>query len=215
MICGCQIEKHVFQDMINIEQYIENYTLLFSADNQLQPWEIIDNLENILSNRLEKLNTEYSIENNIAIHKSAIIEQGVTMKGIIIISENCFVGAYAYLRDSVFLSKSVKIGPGSEIKQSIIFDETAIAHFNYIGNSIIGQKVNFEAGSICANHFNERHKKKITVLQNGELIVTNSEKFGSLVGDHSKIGANAVLSPGTILEKNSIVKRLELVEQVK
>jgi tetrahydrodipicolinate N-succinyltransferase len=36
-----------------------------------------------------------------------------------------------------------------------------------------------------------------------------------LVVDNSKIGANAVLSPGTILEKNSIVKRLELIEQTK
>ncbi|MFH7031624.1 hypothetical protein [Flavobacterium aquidurense] len=34
------------------------------------------------------------------------------------------------------------------------------------------------------------------------------------MGDNSRIGANAVLSPGTILTKNSIVKRLELIEQV-
>jgi hypothetical protein len=38
-------------------------------------------------------------------------------------------------------------------------------------------------------------------------------KFGALVGDHSKIGANAVLSPGTILLPESVVRRLELVEQ--
>jgi acetyltransferase-like isoleucine patch superfamily enzyme len=35
-----------------------------------------------------------------------------------------------------------------------------------------------------------------------------------LVGDDSKIGANAVLSPGTILEQNFIVDRLELVKQI-
>lgn len=49
---------------------------------------------------------------------------------------------------------------------------------------------------------------------NNEIIDTKSIKFGALVGDDSKIGANAVLSPGTILEKKSIVKRLELIEQI-
>ena len=93
-------------------------------------------------------------------------------------------------------------------------DDTATAHFNYVGNSLIGCKVNFEAGSICANHFNERKDKNIFVLYKGELLDTKSEKFGSLVGDHCKVGANAVLSPGTLLEKESIVKRLELVNQV-
>lgn len=109
----------------------------------------------------------------------------------------------------------MKIGPGCEIKQSILFDNTAIAHFNYVGNSIIGHHTNFEAGSICANHFNERQDKRIFITYKNELLDTKTEKFGSLVGDHSKIGANAVLSPGTILDKNSIVKRLELIEQTK
>jgi len=85
--------------------------------------------------------------------------------------------------------------------------------FNFIGDSIIGSDVNFEAGSITANHFNERNDKRIFIKHNSDLIETNSTKFGSLVGDGSKVGANAVLSPGTILPKNTLVKRLELVDQ--
>jgi UDP-N-acetylglucosamine diphosphorylase / glucose-1-phosphate thymidylyltransferase / UDP-N-acetylgalactosamine diphosphorylase / glucosamine-1-phosphate N-acetyltransferase / galactosamine-1-phosphate N-acetyltransferase len=201
--------------MIDIDFYIQNFKSTFPQGNASQPWEVIDNLENLLSQLLKTLSTHYKIENNIVIHKTATIEQGVILKGTIIISENCFVGANAYLRGPIFLSKSVKVGPGSEIKQSMIFDNTVIAHFNYIGNSIIGKDINFEAGSICANHYNERQGKNIFVKHNGNLIDTKTEKFGSLVGDNSKIGANAVLSPGTILEKNSIVKRLELIEQTK
>lgn len=201
--------------MIDTKNYIENIKTKFPKIANLQPWEIINNLENILSEQIKTLDTNYKIENNIAIHKTAIIEQGIIFKGTIIISENCFVGANAYLRGPIFMSNSVKIGPGSEIKQSVIFDNSAIAHFNYIGNSIIGENINFEAGSICANHYNERHDKRIFIKHNNEIIDTKTEKFGSLVGDNSKIGANAVLSPGTILEKNSVVKRLELIEQIK
>ena len=97
----------------------------------------------------------------------------------------------------------------------MIFGYSSIAHFNFIGDSIIGQHVNFEAGSITANHFNEREDKTIFVKSEGVIINTKVQKFGSLVGDYSKIGANAVLSPGTLLDKKSIVKRLELVEQIK
>lgn len=201
--------------MIRIEDYIQDFQTLFIHESSLQPWEITDNLDAIISKRLNDLGADYKIENNVAVHKTAVIEHSVTLKGTIIISENCIVGANCYLRGPLYLGKSVKIGPGSEVKQSIIFDNSAIAHFNYIGNSILGQNINFEAGSICANHYNEREDKRIFVLYNGQLIDTKTEKFGSLVGDNSKIGANAVLSPGTILGKGTIVKRLELIEQIK
>jgi NDP-sugar pyrophosphorylase family protein len=199
--------------MIEIKNYIVNIKTKFPNTDSLQPWEIINNLEEILLEIIKTLDNNYTIENNIAIHRTATIEQGVIFKGTVIVSENCFVGANAYLRRPIFMSNSVKVGPSSEIKQSLIFDNSAIAHFNYIGNSIIGENINFEAGSVCANYFNEKFDKRIFVNHNNQIIDTKTEKFGALVGDNSKIGANAVLSPGTILEKNSIVKRLELIEQ--
>jgi len=199
--------------MIKIRNWIINIPSWLSYEDNM-PWEIIEGLEELLKKQIKTLGKDYHIDNGVAVHKTAIVEQGVVLKGNIIISENCFIGANAYLRGPIFIGSTVKIGPGSEIKQSIILDDTATAHFNYVGNSIIGSKVNFEAGSICANHFNEREDKNIIVFYKGELIDTKSEKFGSLVGDNCKIGANAVLSPGTLLEKNSIVKRLELISQV-
>jgi bifunctional N-acetylglucosamine-1-phosphate-uridyltransferase/glucosamine-1-phosphate-acetyltransferase GlmU-like protein len=90
---------------------------------------------------------------------------------------------------------------------------THIAHFNFVGDSLIGSHVNFEAGAIVCNHWNERSDKQIRLAYNGQIIETGTEKFGALIGDGCKIGANAVLSPGTILAKNTIVSRLELVEQ--
>jgi bifunctional N-acetylglucosamine-1-phosphate-uridyltransferase/glucosamine-1-phosphate-acetyltransferase GlmU-like protein len=169
----------------------------------------------IIQEKIQNLDNQYIIENGIAIHQTAVIESNVILKAPIIISENCFIGANAYLRGGVFLGKSAKIGTACEIKTSLIFSESAIAHFNFIGDSLIGSQVNFEAGSITANHFNERTDKQIVIHYQGQKIPTQSEKFGALVGDYSKIGANAVLSPGTILEPYSIVKRLELVEQNK
>ena len=200
--------------MINIDHFIEDFSKTFNNFPQSDPWNITNDLKNIIEKIIPDLDAEFVIENNIAIHKTAVIENNVTIKSPAIIGKNCYIGANAYFREGVYLDEAVKIGPGCEIKSSIICSNTAIAHFNYIGNSIIGRNINFEAGSIAANHYNERTIKKISVLYNSEIIETNSDKFGSLIGDNSRIGANAVLSPGTILEKNSIVKRLELIEQV-
>jgi len=201
--------------MITTNDFIKDFSMIFPNQIDLQPWEITNGLKDIIEKRILHLDGEYLIQDGIAIHKTAIIESGVVMKKPVIIGANCYVAANAYFREGVYLDKWVKIGPGCEIKNSIICSETAIAHFNYIGNSIIGRNVNFEAGSIAANHYNERISKRIFVLYHSEIIDTGVEKFGSLVGDNTKIGANAVLSPGTILEKNTIVKRLELVEQHK
>ncbi|CAC9975585.1 LbetaH domain-containing protein [Flavobacterium panici] len=200
--------------MIKPIDFIENFDFYFPDYINTAPWNIVNELDKILLEKIKLLSADYKIEGTTAIHKTAIIEEGVTLKGTIIISENCYVGAHAYLRGPILFGKSVKIGPGSEIKQSFISDNSAVAHFNYIGNSLIGQNINFEAGSICANHYNERKNKIISVKYKEDIINTHSDKFGSLLGDNSKVGANAVLSPGTILDKNSIVKRLQLIEQL-
>lgn len=201
--------------MIVIDDFIQGFSETFPNQQDLQPWEITDHLKEILHEMISHLGEDYKIEDGIAVHKTAIVEKGVVMKSPVIISKDCYIGANAYFREGVYLDNAVKVGPGCEIKSSIICAETAVAHFNYIGNSILGKYINFEAGSIAANHYNERASKKISVVYNSHIIETGTEKFGSLVGDNSRIGANAVLSPGTILKKNSIVKRLELIEQYK
>ena len=192
--------------------YITRFQDYFDDD---LPWLIIQNLESIIFEKIKLLSDDFEINNGIAIHKTAIVEKNAILKAPLIIEENCFVAANACLRNGVFLSKNVKIGMGVEIKSSIILNNSAVAHFNFIGDSIIGENVNFEAGSITANHFNERENKEIFVKIDDNIINTQVVKFGSLIGDYSKIGANAVLSPGTILKKNSVVKRLELIEQIK
>jgi NDP-sugar pyrophosphorylase family protein len=201
--------------MIPISDFIAVLPEVFEKQKNLFPWDLTKNLSDILQEIIPCLDSDYLIENGIAVHKTATVEKGTTLKPPVIISKNTFVGANTYLRGGVFLDKSVIIGPNCEIKTSIICSGTAIAHFNFIGDSIIGHEVNFEAGSLTANCHNDRTDKKIYVFYKSTVIYTGANKFGALVGDNSKIGANAVLTPGTVLTPNSIVKRLELIDQQK
>ncbi len=203
------------QENFDWKSYIEKFSEHFSAFTGLPPWFFTSKASEIVAEILSSLSNNYNIQDGVATHKSAILESNVTLKAPVIIGSNCFVASNCYLRGGVFLLSDNSIGPGCEIKSSFIFPNSNLAHFNFIGDSIIGSGVNFEAGSITANHFNERVNKEISVLIDGGRVNTHVQKFGALVGDGSKIGANAVLSPGTILPPQSIVKRLELVDQIK
>ncbi|TNJ46031.1 LpxA family transferase [Tamlana fucoidanivorans] len=200
--------------MLEIREYISGFNSFFPQIENLYPWELTSNLREIISKIIPKLSDlEYTVKNGVAIHKSTVIEKGVTIKKPFIAMENCHISANAYFREGVFLGNDVEIGPSTEIKRSIICSGTKIAHLNYIGDSIIGQNVNFEAGSVAANHYNEKQNQNILVKIENDLINTGVKKFGALIGDGSKIGANSVLSPGTLLQKESIVERLQLIKQ--
>ena len=193
--------------------YLKNFLTNFPELEKDLPWNIVASVQNTILQKIKSLSSEFKIKQEIAIHKKAQIEENVTLKGPIIISNGCFIGAHAYMRGGVYVGEKSIIGPGCEVKSSLIMSGSALAHFNFVGDSLIGSYVNMEAGSIIANHYNERLDKTIYVMLNKKKTKIEVTKFGALVGDHSKIGANAVLSPGTILLPESVVKRLELVEQ--
>lgn len=201
--------------MIKIDEYISNFLLPQSLIADKHPWDITTDLKELILHFIPMLDTDFEITDGIAIHKSVSIEQGAVLKAPLIIMEGAQISANAYFREGAIIGKNAKIGPGCEIKSSIVGNGSAIVHFNYIGNSIIGENVNFEAGAVAANHYNEQTDREIIVKYKDKLIKTKAIKFGALAGDGSKIGANAVLSPGTLLNRNTVVKRLQLIEQVK
>jgi NDP-sugar pyrophosphorylase family protein len=178
------------------------------------PWDMSAHAVEAVRAVLQTLGAEFAMVGEVAVHRGAVVEAGAVIRGPAVVSEGCVVGAHAYLRDGVFLDRGVRVGPSCEVKASFVFRGSALAHLNYVGNSLIGAGVNLEAGAVLANHFNEREDKRISVVVGGRLVSTGVEKFGALVGDDSRIGANAVTTPGTLLPPRSIVRRLELVEQV-
>jgi bifunctional N-acetylglucosamine-1-phosphate-uridyltransferase/glucosamine-1-phosphate-acetyltransferase GlmU-like protein len=81
---------------------------------------------------------------------------------------------------------------------------------NFVGDSIIGADVNIEAGAIIANYRNELEGRNIRIAYRGQVIDTGVSKFGALVGDGSRIGANAVVAPSALLESASFNEQFHL-----
>jgi bifunctional N-acetylglucosamine-1-phosphate-uridyltransferase/glucosamine-1-phosphate-acetyltransferase GlmU-like protein len=95
------------------------------------------------------------------------------------------------------------MGNSSEFKNSIIFDEAEVPHFNYVGDSIVGYKGHLAAGVILSNVRLDR--AEITVTHKGGIIPTGLRKFGAIIGDRAEIGCNSVLSPGSIIGRNTLM----------
>ncbi len=180
----------------------------------MEPWRLTADLARFIEQLTVSLDpSAFRNSAGIFVHNEANVEQGAIIRPPAIISASCFVAATAYLRGGVFLDRGVTIGPGCELKSTIVFASSTLAHLNFVGDSIVGSDVNIEAGVVVANHFNERSEQEITVHVGAQSIRTGVVKFGALIGDHSRVGANAVLSPGTVLAPKTVVTRLTLVDQ--
>lgn len=143
------------------------------------------------------------------IGKGTVVEEGAFIKGPAIIGRNCFIAHGAYIRKNVIIGDNVHIGHGVEVKNSIIIGHTAIAHLNYIGDSIFGSNINVGGGAKTANF--RLDGKNVLIKVGDEVIDTGLPKLGAIIGDHSKIGVNSVLNPGTILGKGCFVYPLTSV----
>lgn len=200
--------------LLSVSAYIADaFVRCPSLADYATPWDMCANAAEVVRAALRTLGAEFAVSGDVAVHRAAVVEPGAVIRGPAIVSAGCVVGAHTSLRGGVFLDRDVQVGPSCEVKASFVFQGAALAHLNYVGDSLIGARVNLEAGAVLANRLNEREDKRIAVVVGGRLVPTGVEKFGALVGDDSCIGANAVTTPGTLLPPRSIVRRLELVDQ--
>lgn len=203
----------MLKDELYVSRYVAAWLTCPFAEADDHPWKVIQAIEQLLLEAISGLESDYHIEDHIAVHKSSVIENGSVIKGPAIIGPDCFVASGAYLRGGAYLEKDCIIGPGSELKTCFMFSGSKIAHLNFVGDSILGSNVNVEAGAIIANYRNELANKAIRILVNGNLIETGVDKFGALVGDGSRIGANAVVAPGALIASGTKIGRLALFDQ--
>ena len=199
---------------VRISDYIHGVTQSALAPwADLTPWALVSDAPERVRELLRQLSDEhYQVSGDVAVHRTAQVEDGAILKGPLIIGPDCFIAAGAYLRGGCWLDEHCIIGPGAELKSSFMFAGSKLAHFNFVGDSVLGAGVNLEAGSLIANYRNERADKTVNVRIGDGLVSTGCEKFGALLGDGARLGANAVVAPGGLLRPGTVIRRLALYD---
>lgn len=151
------------------------------------------------------------IEGRIRLGAGSRILPGVFIEGNVVIGRNCRIGPNCYIRGNTSIGDGCIIGQSVEIKNCIILSGTSIGHLSYVGDSILGEKVNFGAGTIVSNfrHDSGNHRSMVE----GELVDTGRWKFGTIVGDGVHTGIGTLIYPGRKIWPNMNTRPGEVVER--
>ena len=143
------------------------------------------------------------IGQRVFIGEGTLVEDGAMIKGPAIIGRNCEIRHNAYVRENVIIGDDCVVGNSCELKNSLLFNHAIAPHFNYVGDSILGFHAHLGAGAKISNV--KLMPGNIQVELESKLIDTGLRKFGALLGDHAEIGCNAVLNPGSIIGRGSVI----------
>ena len=173
-----------------------------------QAWEVLPKLAKYLEEQMSPANFgqvigDPVIGEQVYIGPDTVIEPGAYIKGPAWIGPNCQIRHGAYIRENVIIGAGSVVGNSCEIKNSILFNNCQVPHFNYVGDSILGTKVHLAAGVIVSNL---KLAGDVITIRVGEAVVsTGLRKFGALIGDGAEVGCNAVLNPGSVLGRHSLI----------
>jgi UDP-N-acetylglucosamine diphosphorylase / glucose-1-phosphate thymidylyltransferase / UDP-N-acetylgalactosamine diphosphorylase / glucosamine-1-phosphate N-acetyltransferase / galactosamine-1-phosphate N-acetyltransferase len=180
-----------------------------------RPWDLLD--ANVWAlNRMEHhvlgtVEQGAHLMGQVTVAKTARVRSGAYIQGPVFIDEEADIGPNCFIRPGTSLGKKTHVGNGCEIKNSLVMDGAHIGHLSYVGDSVIGEKCNFGAGTITANLRFDNGKIKMTIKD--KVIDTGRRKLGIIMGDNVKTGIKASFMPGVKVGANTWVGANLMVER--
>lgn len=167
-----------------------------------RPWDILAANEILLKDLqpqvLGEVEPGATIKGAVAVGRGSVVRSGAYIMGPVIIGEDCDIGPNCYIRPSTCLGNNVRVGNAVEVKNSAIMSGSKIGHLSYVGDSVIGERCNFGAGTICSNL---RHDKgNIKSYVKGRKVDSGRRKLGVIMGGEVMTGINTSIYPGTVIE---------------
>ncbi len=152
------------------------------------------------------------IDGDVFVDEGAVIEANACVSGPVWIGRGAIVRHGAFIRDHTYLDSGAVVGHASEVARSLLRTGSRAAHFGYVGDSVLGSNSNLGSHVVTTNLKLEHEVTEPAVhmihARVGEVLVdTGYTKFGSVVGDNTRIAAGVSLSPATLIGPNSQVLR--------
>ena len=168
------------------------------------PLDILNALPKFLKTKLKSQVIHGTVEKGAVIHgyvhvgKGSIISSGVVIEGPVYIGENVTVRPHANIRHGAYLADNCVIGHSADVKNTLALNGAKIQDGTFAGDSVLGHGARVGSGVILANRkFNQSN---IGVSFDGKKPVDSKRDFlGCFMGDESRLGANVITSPGTVI----------------
>ncbi len=182
------------------------------------PWQFLTLQERLLAECTEsridaqaQVHPHATVDGVILVGSGTTILPGVYIEGVAVIGKDCKIGPNAYLRGMTMIGDGCHVGQAVEIKNSIIYSKTAMGHLSYCGDSVVGQGVNFGAGTIVSNfrHDGKNHRSMIE----DQLVDTGRRKFGAIIGDGVHTGIHTSIYPGRKMWPHTTTRPGDVVQR--
>ena len=165
------------------------------------PWQMLPKIKELILSLIETGIEDFTeFKPGVLVGKDVKIAETATIEAPAIIGHGTEIRPGAYIRGSVITGSGCVMGNSSEFKNCIILDKAQIPHYNYVGDSILGNRAHMGAGSICSNL---KSDGKAVVIHADEKIETGLRKIGGILADGADIGCGCVVNPGTVIGKNT------------
>lgn len=181
-------------------------------ENTEYPWEMLPKIKDYIKNLIEtgipgftKYADGILVGENVKIYPTATIEAPA------IIGAGTEIRPGAFLRGNVITGENCVIGNSSELKNCVLLDKVQVPHYNYVGDSVLGNHAHMGAGSICSNL---KSDGKPVVIHGDTDYETGLRKIGGILADDADVGCGCVLNPGTVIGKNTSVYPLTALRGV-
>ena len=178
-------------------------------DKSTYPWEILPQIKEIVARVIESGLEGYTeIMPGVLVAENVKIAKTATIEAPAIIGKDTELRPGAFLRGNVIVGEKCVVGNSSELKNCILLNHVQVPHYNYVGDSILGDYAHMGAGSILSNL---KSGGKNIVIHGDKEYETGLRKIGGFLGEYADIGCGSVLNPGTIIGKNTQVYPLSML----
>ncbi len=167
------------------------------------PWQILPKIKSYIKELLEAGIEGYTlIAEGVLVGKNVKIHSSATIIPPAVIGSGTELRPGAFIRGNVIIGEGCVIGNSSELKNCVLLERVQVPHYNYVGDSVLGNKAHMGAGSICSNL---KSDGRAVVIHGDEEYETGLRKIGGILADGADIGCGCVLNPGTVVGKNTSV----------
>jgi bifunctional N-acetylglucosamine-1-phosphate-uridyltransferase/glucosamine-1-phosphate-acetyltransferase GlmU-like protein len=194
-------------DLFTLPASLAPFAAHFLAD--VPPWEWVSQIAPALAGwnfdgvKPAGLPPGMHLDGQVYLHPTVKLPPYAVILGPVWIGPGCQIRPGAFIRGGVIAGANCVLGNACEYKNCLLLDGVATPHYNYVGDSILGNKAHLGAGVICSNL--RLDTQNVLVRGPESLHETGLRKLGALVGDGAEVGCNAVLNPGTVLGPRSVV----------